>query len=147
MLALESNTSLIAEIFDRGLSRDVLAQCDDENLVNVCISRKLANKIIKIKDIMDFIEDSNFYDQVESEILDNVYPNDLADTLEKHGYVVFSESDERLKRIYENDIPFDFDESCIQEAIDRMKQNNVAEALLQLERGIPDLYGISRAVK
>lgn len=71
--------------------------------------------------------------EVEVDVeLDDFEDEDLIDELERRKYFV---SDQEI------------DMNKFQDVIDWYKRGNIKEALIQLEKVIPDLYGISGKVK
>ncbi len=64
--------------------------------------------------------------------LEDYDDDDLIYEIEKRGFIVLDEEVQHAQ---------------LQEVIDWYKRGNVKEALIQLERAVPDLYGISGKVK
>jgi hypothetical protein len=64
--------------------------------------------------------------------LDDFEDEELIDEIERRGYFVSEEKNDPNK---------------FQDVIDWYKRGNVKEALIQLERIIPELYGISGKIK
>jgi hypothetical protein len=73
------------------------------------------------------------YTEVEVDVdLDDFEDDDLIDEIERRGYFVSEK---------------EIDTNKFQDVIDWYKRGNVKEALIYLERSIPELYGISGKVK